>query len=372
MYRSLPVAERNRRWDALRVAMRDAGLDGLLVPIGNGSDSLYLTSVRGSAIFFSAYAPDPAVVMDQGQSNDWVPDPIQTIRAWGEPTIRAMRSTEISSGTVGIAGLGSGQWTHVDAGDGAVIHEPIVSVIEAFPRVTFVDATDVVGLLRAQKSAAELELLTEAANLAEAAITAGAQRIEPGVAREEILAAVVGRALELGSEFRPSSVYLQRPDGSATQSCESGGQATLDATGCVSGYTVTARRSFAIGRPTPYWDAALATSDHLKRALLDELRPGVTPHRLIAVAEEVGLLRDASVSLQLNGLGVGSDGPVVTDCWMSKHALRTQLIDGMCLSLTLDVRQQGAPTSLRSSLNVTINGVRAQSLTPDASVQVTA
>lgn len=371
MYLNLPLHERDRRWDGVRIAMRDAGLDGLLVPIGNGVDSRYLTLIRGSAIFFSSDTPHPAVVMDQGQSNEWVPDPIETVRQWGEPTIRAIRSTGIESGTVGIVGLGSGELTHVDAGDGSAVHEPLVAVIQAFPRLRFVDATDLVGGLRARKSDVEIELIRQAASHASTAITNATRLVEPGAVREVLLGSAVGSVLELGSEFRPSSVRIHRPDGSLSSVCEDGGLVVFEVTGCVAGYTVTERQTVPVGRPSAGWDAALAAADQVRTGLLDELRPGVTMHRLRAVAEEVGALRAATVRLDLHGIGLGADGPIVTPDWSSRGAMAMRLDEGMCLSLTIDVRRSdaGGPSAI-SSLNVVLTGGRPVELTPGATLHV--
>lgn len=347
--------------------MREAGLDGVLIPIGNGADSRYLTQVRGSVIALPASGAAPAIVMDQGQSNSWIPNPIETVRSWCEPSIEALRQADLETGTIGIAGLGSGLWTHVDAGDGAAIDRPMVAVLQAFPRARFVDATDLVGQLRAAKSGVELALIDEAARTARSALEVAIGRLELGLPREEILASTVGRILELGSEYRPSRVVIRRWDGSFADVCEQESVVEIQATGCVSGYTVTETRSVAVGTRPPGWDATLATSDQTARALVDELRPGVTVHRLAAVTEEVGILSGARVNLEVKGIGLGADGPLLTTEWASTTARSLRLMPGLCLSLTVEVQRSGCPVPARTSTNVVVTDGRPSLLPGDGS-----
>ena len=372
MYESPPLHERDRRWSALRSAMTEAGLDGLLVPIGNGVDSRYLTLVRGSAFFLVADLPDPVVIMDQGQSNTWVPEPRATVRSWATPTVDAIRSTGLSTGVIGIAGLEAGEWTHVDAGDGAVIHGPLVAVIEAFPRIRFVDATDVVGKVRALKSPVEIALLSEAASHARSGVTAVANRVESGVTSEELLAAGVGRILELGSEFRTSRVRILRPDATVADTCTPGSVVYAEITGCVSGYTVTETDSFLVGASTREWDLQVELFARTKSSLLDDLRIGATAHRLLATAAEMGATNSAAVTLEIQALGLGGDGPVVSSLWHSKGALTKRFEEGMCFALTLEIKLRSSELAYRSSFSTVLVDGRPQSISPYLSVDVSA
>ena len=83
------VAERDRRWTAVRKAAAEAGLDCIFVPLcvdpmqldlssdskrGVRSDGRYLTQMENAAIVLPTDARPPIVINDRGRGNAWVPD----------------------------------------------------------------------------------------------------------------------------------------------------------------------------------------------------------------------------------------------------------------------------------------------------------
>src|SRR5262245_21557566 len=71
------LAERDRRWDAVRERARQAAVDCVLVPLGNDPDARYLTQLRNAAVVLPANGGDPIVIAEPGVRNAWVPDPAQ-------------------------------------------------------------------------------------------------------------------------------------------------------------------------------------------------------------------------------------------------------------------------------------------------------
>src|SRR5579862_2887592 len=90
------LAERDRRWNALRTAGANAGFDCIFVPLGAGLDAAYLTKLRGSVqsscIAFPTDGSPPTVVTDRG-ANDWVPEPRHCHRDFAEPVAQALVDT---------------------------------------------------------------------------------------------------------------------------------------------------------------------------------------------------------------------------------------------------------------------------------------
>ena len=83
------LAERDRRWQAVRANAAKAGFDCILVPLGNGIDGRYMTQLRCSAMVLPADGRAPIVIADRRSSNDWVPDPGK--RAGSGPSLWARR-----------------------------------------------------------------------------------------------------------------------------------------------------------------------------------------------------------------------------------------------------------------------------------------
>ena len=92
------LAERDRRWSAVRANAAKAGFDCILVPLGDGIDARYMTQLRCSAMVLPTDGRAPIVVADRRSNNEWVPDPWQTGREWAEPMGEALRDLGISSG----------------------------------------------------------------------------------------------------------------------------------------------------------------------------------------------------------------------------------------------------------------------------------
>ena len=105
------LAERDRRWQAVRAHAATAGFDCILVPLGNGIDGRYMTQLRCSAMVLPADGRATIVIADRRSSNDWVPDPSQTGREWAEPMGEALLDLGMDRARVGVVGLRGGLLT---------------------------------------------------------------------------------------------------------------------------------------------------------------------------------------------------------------------------------------------------------------------
>ena len=63
------LAERDRRWQAVRRNAAKAGFDCILVPLGNGVDGRYMTQLRCSAMVLPADGRAPIIIADRRSSN---------------------------------------------------------------------------------------------------------------------------------------------------------------------------------------------------------------------------------------------------------------------------------------------------------------
>src|SRR3954454_6875924 len=102
-WRQYSVAERDRRWNAVRAGAAKAGLDCVFVPLGNSTDARYLTQIRGAVQSAAIVRPterQPARVlqvdrMDESRASSPnmgpTPGPRRLAR-WGAPGPSPWRS----------------------------------------------------------------------------------------------------------------------------------------------------------------------------------------------------------------------------------------------------------------------------------------
>jgi Xaa-Pro aminopeptidase len=197
------LAERDRRWNAVRERGRTAGFDCVFVPIGNGLDARYLTQLKSSAVILPTGGRPPIIVADRGARNEWVPEPRFAERSWGKPMADALLAAGMARARIGVVGLQGGTFTHARLPDGTVNHTAYAQVLAALPYATFADATDVVGMVRYGKSAEEIACLRGASRIAEAGIDQLVELARPGADAAVVYAAVMERLLTLGSEYSP-------------------------------------------------------------------------------------------------------------------------------------------------------------------------
>ena len=164
------LAERDRRWRAVRDGAAKAGFDCVLIPLGNGIDGRYMTQLRCSAMVLPSDGRAPIVIADRRSSNAWVEEPWQTGREWAEPMGEALLDLGMARGRIGVAGLSGGQFTHCSAIDGVVNHTALERVISKVPNASFEDATDIVGWVRYRKSDEESAFIRQSAEVASAGL----------------------------------------------------------------------------------------------------------------------------------------------------------------------------------------------------------
>src|SRR5262245_31515343 len=102
------LAERDRRWSAVRAAAARAGLDCIFAPLGAGIDACYLTELRGAVQSSSIVLPTdgrPPIVITERGANAWVPEPRHIGRAWAEPMAQALLDAGMERARIGVVGL---------------------------------------------------------------------------------------------------------------------------------------------------------------------------------------------------------------------------------------------------------------------------
>src|SRR4051812_31043637 len=130
-YPRFSLAERDRRWPAVRARMTDAGIDVIVCPnnTGNSTDfqanSRYLSHVGGGgdadvAVVFPLHGEVTAVATSAAARwptvQNWTTDVREARRNYGRVTVERLRELGVENGRIGIVGLGEAAGTRTPEG----------------------------------------------------------------------------------------------------------------------------------------------------------------------------------------------------------------------------------------------------------------
>jgi Xaa-Pro aminopeptidase len=325
------LAERDRRWKAVRENAAKAGFDCILVPLGNGIDGRYMTQLRCSAMALPTDGRPPIVIADRKSSNEWAPEPWQTGREWAEPMGEALLDLRMERARIGVVGLKGGSVTHCRSIDGVVNHTALVHVMSKLPNATFQDATDVVGLVRYVKGDEEIAFVRHSAEIAAAGLDELIKLARPGVDAGVLYADVLARLLELRSESFPMSFTIDSVGVSKPKRYNNppiGKRLEKDAlitseVNAISGAQLTqVCQPILLGDAPSEWKPVIALQEEVFQAGLELIRPGTTFGALQEFVNGFGANRKMKTVIQMHGCGYGDDGPL-----LPPKAQRDQLRD---------------------------------------------
>ena len=315
------LAERDRRWQAVRENAGKAGFDCILVPLGNGVDGRYMTQLRCSAMVLPTDGRAPIIIADRRSSNAWVPEPWQTGREWAEPMAEALLDLGMERARIGVVGLKGGSVTHCSSIDGVVNHTALAQVMSKLPNATFDDATDIVGLVRYVKSDEETVFLRRSAAVAAAGLDALINLARPGVDAGVLYADVAARLLELRSEYYPLALtldpigtlhpkrYTNPPIG---KRLESNALITNEVNAILGAELTQVCQPILLGKTSDPWKSVIELQKEVYEAGLKLIKPGTTLGALQDFVKSFGPKRKMKTVIQMQGCGYGDDGPLLT------------------------------------------------------------
>src|ERR1041385_1626374 len=313
------LAERDRRWNAVRENARRAGFDCVLVPLGDGIDARYMTQLRCSAMVLPSDGRAPIVIADRRSSNSWIPDPWQTGREWAEPMGEALLDLGMERARVGFAGLKGGVVSHCRSIDGVVNHTALAQVTAKVPNASFDDASDVIGVVRYVKSEEEISFIRESTQVASAGLEELIRLARPGVDAGVLYADVLAHILELRSEYTPLTLtigaihdgtaerYSNPPIGRRLQAAD---LITNEINAIRGAQTTQVSQPILLGKAPQNWQAVIALQREVYEAGLAMIKPGTTFGELSDFANTFGSSRGMQTAMQLAGCGYGDDGPL--------------------------------------------------------------
>ena len=313
------LAERDRRWKAVRQNGTKAGFDCILIPLGNGVDGRYMTQLRCSAMVLPTDGRAPIIIADRSSRNEWVPDPWQTGREWAEPIAEALLDLGMQRACVGVVGLKGGALTHCGSIDGVVNHTALEYAMGKVPDATFADATDIVGRARFMKSAEEIIFARESARVAAAGVDELIKLARPGVDAGELYANVMARMLELRSEYFPLMLtidpvpapypkrYSNPPLG---RRLEANALLTNEVNAIRGAQLTQVCQPILLGKIPEPWKPVIALQEEIHQAGLAMMKPGVSFGALSDFVSGLGAQHGMKTVMQMQGCGYGDDGPL--------------------------------------------------------------
>lgn len=323
------LAERDRRWNAVRAGAAKAGFDCILVPLGDGIDARYMTQLRCSAMVLPTDGRAPIVVADRRSNNEWVPEPWQTGREWAEPMGEALRDLGFARARVGVAGLKGGSMTHCNAMDGVVNYTALETAMSKVPDAHFADATDVIGMVRFVKSAEEIENVRRSAQVAAAGVDELIKLARPGADAGIFYCDVLAKLLSLRSEYFPLTLTLD-PLGAAKpkrysnppigRRLEAGALITSEINAIMGAQLTQVCQPVVLGKIPDAWQPVIALQREVYEAGLSMIKPGVSFGALEDFVTSFGAKSGMRTILQMHGCGYGDDGPLFTPRRKSERA----------------------------------------------------
>jgi Xaa-Pro dipeptidase len=353
-YPRFTLAERDRRWKAVRARMREQNLDVIVVPNNTGhstdfqSNARYLTHVGGGgdadvAVVFPLDGEVTAVATSAAPRwptvQEWTKDVREARRRYGKVVVERLKELGVERGRIGITGLGGGTRTP----EGTIGHQFWVQIREGFPNAELVDATSILTETRYIKSAEEIDVLTRSMELVERGYQAILDTARPGVKDWEVWAAAQYAMMKGGSEMpvhcnwvsgknpvrtltRPSHRILERGDLIINE---------LEASWM--GYRSQGVQPTFVEVVDPVHAELIKVQKEIFETLIGYLRPGITVRELSEKTEETcrkaapktGPAAGALGKLTMHGRGQGDDGPIITGHAREPHQLAVTLQENM-------------------------------------------
>jgi Xaa-Pro dipeptidase len=314
------LAERDRRWQAVRENAGKTGFDCTLVPLGNGVDGRYMTQLRCSAMALPTDGRPPIVIADRRSNNAWVPEPWQTGREWAEPMGEALLDLGMERARIGVVGLKGGTVTHCSSIDGVVNHTALAQVMSKLPNAKFADATDIVGRVRYVKGEEEIDFVRRSTAVAMAGLDELVNLARPGVDAGVLYADVTARLLESRSEYYPLALTLD-PIGTPKpkrftnppigRRLETNSLINNEVNVILGAQLTQVCQPILLGQIPNEWKPVIELQQELYEAGLTLLKPGITFGALKNFVNTFGAKRKMKTVIQMHGCGYGDDGPLL-------------------------------------------------------------
>ena len=333
-YPRFSLAERDRRWAAVRDEMAKAGVDVLVGSNNTGhwdhwqSDVRYLTQIGGHCV-------DAAVVFPlEGEPtgfaiNDlywgiaspfWLRDLRPTGWRWGEAIGKRLQELAADLGrddlTIAISGLDG----VLRAPEGTVPWATVQKIKELMPRATIVSGTDICRHPRYIKSDEEIAMLQHSVDLIEQMVEAMHKTARPGVKESVVYANMIQALIAGGGEIPTMLSWLSGPWGQLSRRLtiatervmQKGDVIQNEIEGRYAGYTGQQDQPLFLGPIPPDVQDMFKWQLAAVEAAMEVMTPGHTFQEVSDAARDASKASVTYVtSLTFHGRGLGDDWPLI-------------------------------------------------------------
>jgi Xaa-Pro aminopeptidase len=354
-YPRFSLAERDRRWQAVRALMRERNLDVIVTPQNSGhsadyqANTRYLTHCGGGEPDLAAVFPLEGEVTAIATSaaprwptvQDWVTDVREARRNYGRVIVERLKELNVERGRIGITGLGEVEGTRTP--EGTIFYGTWKQIREGFPHAELIDATAILEEVRYVKSQEEIDALAKSMEINELAVNTEIEAAKVGAKDWEVWAAAHYAMTRNGSELpihcfwvsgknpkrtltRPSMRLLERGDAIINE---------LEASWI--GYRAQAVQPVFVEVIDPNQAELIKVQREIFNRVLENLKPGVTVGELAELTQKTaqraaprsGPAAGARGELNMHGRGQGDDGPIITPHAKSPKQLAVAMRENM-------------------------------------------
>jgi Xaa-Pro aminopeptidase len=355
-YPRFSLAERDRRWKAVRESMAQHRLDVIVTPQNTGhstdfqANTRYLTHCGGggdsdiAAVFplegeVTAIATTAAARWPTVQ--DWTKDVREARRNYGKVIVERLKELNLERGRIGITGLGEVEGTRTP--EGTILHGTWKQIREAFPQAELVDATPVLAEIRYVKSPEEIDVLTRSMEIVELGYQAEIEAARPGVKDWDVWAATQYALMRNGSEMPVHCNWIsgKNPRRTLTRPSmrilERGDLIINEVEASWIGYRAQGVQPVFVEVADPKHKELIKVQREVFNRVMENLKPGITVKELAELTRKAGEetapasgpAGGARAELTMHGRGAGDDGPIITSNARSPRQLAVELRENM-------------------------------------------
>jgi Xaa-Pro dipeptidase len=265
----LSLAERDRRWAAVRKEMDKRGLDCLvlwgwpamwdfcianaryLCPVGGNSEHNVLVFPKNGDP--TCFVLMPTFLEGWRAAQDWVSDIRARKGTWADSVVGRIAELGLTGGRIGMDGLAG----PLDP-DGWLPHSVYERIVALMPKAELINLDDMLESLRTVKSAEELDILQKAAGLGDLMLSTCRDTARSGVRESEVYGSMIKAMIDNGGEEPtlflwacdryPSPHPFRLP---TIRPMERGDLITCEIHPKTGGYFTHVERTFSIGAPEP-------------------------------------------------------------------------------------------------------------------------
>jgi Xaa-Pro dipeptidase len=321
----ISLAERDRRWTAVRGVMRERKLDALFLcgwPLMwdfKVANARFLSTIGGNAEFNlmvfplegepTSFVSMPTFLEGWKRAQNWVSDVRPRKGSWADSIAGRITELGLERGRIGLDGLAG----PLDP-DGWLPHSVYVRLKELLPHCELVNIEDMLEAMRGVKSDEELGILERAAVLGDRMMAACRDNARVGVTESAVYASMIETMIANGGE--EPTLFLWAAGAMPPQhpfvvpqhrKLEAGDTIICEIHPKYAGYTTHIERTFSLGKPDPKRQAIYDGCINAYETGLARMGPGKCISEAVYAAgksvEDRGL---KLCELGIHGHGLGS------------------------------------------------------------------